>query len=388
MAGVALAAGEGLTVAVADGRPGTMLDGAAAAEGDGAAPDAGHGASARILVVDDSRVNRLMLGKLLTSLGHEAIDEEDGRAALARLRDTAAEPIDLVLLDLVMPELDGYETLALIKSDPDLADIPVIVISDVDDIASVVRCIEMGAADYLPRPYEPSILRARIGTSVENARMLRTISRQRTALSRFLSPQVAELVASPEGEDLLVGHRRRITAVFCDLRGFTAFTETAEPEELLGVLREYHTAMGRLVVEHGGTLEHFAGDGMLVFFNDPIIQEDHELRAVRMALAMRETFDGLATRWHKRGYSLGFGVGIAVGFATLGRIGFEGRHDYAAIGTVVILASRLSSKALDGQILLSQQAYAAVEGQVETEDAGELELKGFSRPMPAYLATR
>jgi class 3 adenylate cyclase len=347
-----------------------------------------EGGPARILVVDDSRVNRLMLARLLTSLGHEPIEAEDGRQALDRLRADDGSPIDVVLLDLVMPGLDGYQTLERMKADPALAAIPVIVISDVDDLASVVRCIEMGAADYLPRPYEPAILQARIGTSIENGRLLRTISRQRSALARFLSPQVAELVSSPEGEQLLLGHRRRITAVFCDLRGFTAFAETAEPEELLGVLREYHAAMGALVVEHGGTLEHFAGDGMLVFFNDPVPQEDHELRAVRMAIAMRDRFAGLAERWRKRGYELGFGVGIAVGFATLGRIGFEGRHDYAAIGAVVILASRLSAKALDGQILLSQAAFAAVEDQVRVESAGELELKGFSRPMPAYLALR
>jgi class 3 adenylate cyclase len=346
----------------------------------------GAGLPARILVVDDSRVNRLMLVRLLSSLGHETVEAEDGEAALDRLRAEDGPPIDVVLLDLVMPGLDGYATLERIKADPLLAAVPVIVISDVDDLASVVRCIEMGAADYLPRPYEPSILQARIGTSLDNSRLLRTISRQRSALARFLSPQVAELVSSPEGEQLLLGHRRRITAVFCDLRGFTAFAETAEPEELLGVLREYHAAMGALIVEHGGTLEHFAGDGMLVFFNDPIVQEDHELRAVQMAMAMRDRFAGLAGPWRKRGYELGFGVGIAVGFATLGRIGFEGRHDYAAIGAVVILASRLSAKALDGQILLSQSAFAAVEGSFETESAGELELKGFSRPVPAYLA--
>jgi adenylate cyclase len=348
--------------------------------------DGDRGPTGRVLVVDDSRVNRLMLVRLLSSLGHEPVEAENGRLAIDHLRDPDGAPIDVVLLDLVMPELDGYHTLELLKADPALAAIPVIVISDVDDLASVVRCIEMGAADYLPRPYEPSILRARIGTSLENGRLVGMISRQRTALARFLSPQVAALVSSPEGEEMLVGHRRRITAAFCDLRGFTAFTETAEPEELLGVLREYHLEMGALVVEHGGTLEHFAGDGFLVFFNDPILQDDHELRAVRMALAMRERFVGLSARWRKRGYTLGFGVGIAVGFATLGRIGFEGRHDYAAIGTVVILASRLSATALDGQILLSQQAFAAVEGQVSTESAGELELKGFSRRMPAYLA--
>jgi adenylate cyclase len=350
------------------------------------APDGTARPSGRILVVDDSRVNRLMLSRLLSSLGHEAVEVDNGRLALERLRAADAPPIDVVLLDLVMPELDGYATLAAMKADPALAEVPVVVISDVDDLASVVRCIEMGAADYLPRPYEPSILGARIGTSLENGRLVRTISRQRAALARFLSPQVADLVASPRGEELLVGHRRKISAVFCDLRGFTAFTETAEPEELLGVLREYHAAMGGLVVEYGGTLEHFAGDGMLVFFNDPLPQDDHEVRAVRMALAMRDRFNELAVRWRKRGYDLGFGVGIAAGFATLGRIGFEGRHDYAAIGTVVILASRLSARALDGQILLSQAAHAAVEGSFELESAGELELKGFSRPIPAFLA--
>jgi CheY-like chemotaxis protein len=188
----------------------------------------GPGSGARILVVDDSRVNRLMLTRLLTSLGHEPVEVEPGRAAIERLRDAGAAPIDLVLLDCQMPVLDGYETLALMKSDPNLAAIPVIVISDVDDIASVVRCIEMGAADYLPRPYEPSILQARIGTSVENARLVRTISRQPPA--RFLSAGRRARRARRRGI-----HRpsRRIPAVFCDLRGFTAFTETAEPEELL-----------------------------------------------------------------------------------------------------------------------------------------------------------
>jgi class 3 adenylate cyclase len=203
-------------------------------------------------------------------------------------------------------------------------------------------------------------------------------------LARFLSPQVAELVSSADGEALLGGHRRVITAVFSDVRGFTAFAETAEPEELLDMLREYHAEMGRLVVEYGGTLEHFAGDGILVFFNDPVLQSDHERRAVRMAVAMRERFEALQGSWRKRGYELGFGVGMAVGHATLGRIGFEGRYDYAAIGTVVIMASRLCSEARPGQILLNQRAYAAVEELVVGEPVGELSLKGFSRPVAAY----
>jgi adenylate cyclase len=341
-------------------------------------------ATGRVLVVDDSRVNRLTLGRLLASLGHESVEAENGLRALEVLRDPATPPIDVILLDLVMPELDGYGTLEELKRDQDLARIPVIVISAVDDLASVVRCIEMGAADYLPKPFEPALLRARIGASVENLRLLQTIDRQKSELARFLSPQVAALVSSPDGEQLLAGHRRAVTAVFCDLRGFTAFSETAEPEELLSLLREYHGAMGRLVVEHGGTLEHFAGDGMLVFFNDPVAQPDHEARAVRMAVAMRERFDEMSVRWRKLGWELGFGIGIAVGHATLGRIGFEGRYDYAAIGMVVITASRLSSEARPGQILLSQRAYAAVEDLVVSEPVPDLHLKGFSRPVTAH----
>jgi len=270
-------------------------------------------------------------------------------------------------------------------------------VSVVAEPSSDVRCIEMGATDYLSKPLNPQILGARINASLAAKRLrdldkeylerqtalTATIERQREELSRFLSPQVAALVSSPEGEQLLAGHRRQITAVFCDLRGFTAFAETAEPEELFGVLRDYHEAMGALIVEHGGTLEHFAGDGIMIFFNDPVLQPDHVERAVRMAVAMRERFADLAVRWRKLGYELAFGVGIAVGYATLGRIGFDGRFDYGAIGNAVILASRLSSEAKGGQILLSQRAYAAVEEIVEATSVGELALKGFSRPVPA-----
>jgi adenylate cyclase len=171
--------------------------------------------------------------------------------------------------------------------------------------------------------------------------------------------------------------------VFSDLRGFTSFAEAAEPEELFGVLRDYHRAMGELIVEHGGTLEHFAGDGILVFFNDPVLQADHVVRAVRMADAMRARFAELSLGWHKLGYELELGIGIATGYATLGRIGFEGRYDYGAIGNVVILASRLSSEARPNQVLLSQRSFAAVEDVVDVEQVGELSLKGFTRPVPA-----
>ncbi len=222
--------------------------------------------------------------------------------------------------------------------------------------------------------------------AIANVELFQTVERQRGELSRFLSPQVAALITSEQGAKMLEGHRRQISVVFCDLRGFTAFAETAEPEEVLGVLRDYHRTMGELIVEHRGTLEHFAGDGMMIFFNDPLPVERHELQAVRMACAMRENFEQMARAWQKRGYDLGFGVGIATGYATLGRIGFEGRYDYGAIGNVVILAQRLSAEAKAGQILLSQRVQAAVETDAETTAVGDLTLKGFTRPVPAFAA--
>jgi class 3 adenylate cyclase len=348
------------------------------------------------LVVDDSRVNRLVLVRQIATLGLEALEAENGEEALELLRAHAGA-VDLVLLDVVMPELDGYDTLAAMKADETTRHIPVIMVSGVEELESVVRCIELGATDYLTKPINPRILAARIGASLtmkrlhdlevesmERQRALNaTIERQRSELARFLSPQVAALISSAEGEQLLAGHRREITVAFCDLRGFTAFAEQADPEEMLGVLGEYHRMLGDAVTEHGGTLEHFAGDGVMVFFNDPVLQEDHVERAVRMAVAMRERFGPLSESWGKRGYELGFGVGIATGYATLGRIGYDGRFDYAAIGNVVILASRLSSQAEANQILVSQRAQAVVEGRVEVEPVGELMLKGMSRPVSA-----
>jgi len=327
------------------------------------------------LVVDDSAVNRKLLGQLLAGIGLGAVEVGDGSAALELLRGDRGREVDVVLLDVMMPELDGYETLAAIKSDPALRHLPVIMVSGVDELDSVVRCIEMGATDYLPKPFDPAVLRARINASLSAKRvhdleaeyvarlaaLNETIERQRRELTRFLSPQVAALVSSPEGEQLLAGHRRQITVAFADLRGFTAFAQQAEPEELLGVLAEYHAMMGRQIVAHSGTLEHFAGDGMMVFFNDPVAQPDHAERAVRMAVAMRERFGELARDWRKRGFELSLGIAIESGYATLGRIGFEGRYDYGAIGNVVILASRLSGEALGGQVLLGPRAFAAVE---------------------------
>jgi class 3 adenylate cyclase len=224
--------------------------------------------------------------------------------------------------------------------------------------------------------------------AIANAELFETVQRQKAELARFLSPEVAALVSSDEGAQLLAGHRAYITVVYFDLRGFTAFAETAEPEELIDVIRDYHAAAGELVLAYGGTLEHFAGDGLMVFFNDPVPVLDHELQAARLAVAMRERIGELAGDWRKRGYELGLGAGVAVGHATLGRIGFEGRYDYGALGSVTNLAARLSDEAASGQILLSQRAYAALEGPVEAKPVAELQMKGFARSVQAYELVR
>ena len=220
--------------------------------------------------------------------------------------------------------------------------------------------------------------------AIANARLLEAVERQRTELARFVSPQVAELVSSADGEQLLAGHRAYISCLFCDLRNFTAFAETAAPEDLFDVLRAYHTALGELIPRYQGTLEHFAGDGVMIFFNDPLPVVDHELQAVRFALAAQERFAELAGLWRKRGSELALGVGIEAGYATLGRIGFEGRYDYGALGPVTNLASRLSTRSEPTQILIGPRVYAAVEEAVDAVPVGELELKGFGRPMSAY----
>ncbi len=220
--------------------------------------------------------------------------------------------------------------------------------------------------------------------AIANTRLLEAVERQRTELARFLSPPVAELVSSADGERLLAGHRAYITVLFCDLRGFTAFAETAAPEELLDVLREYHRAVGELIPAFGGTLEHFAGDGVMVFFNDPVPLQHHELQAARFALAVQAKFAELAEQWRKRGTELGLGIGVEAGYATLGRIGFEGRYDYGALGPVTNLANRLSTSAGGKQILIGPRVFAAVDDAVLTAPVGELELKGFGRPMAAY----
>jgi class 3 adenylate cyclase len=378
------------------------------------APDAAHPAAGGgeapqprgiILVVDDNDENRDMLARRLRRQGYEVLTAAGGRAALATL---ATAPIDLVLLDVMMPDLDGYAVLQHLKADPGLRDIPVVMISALDELDSVVRCIQLGADDYLGKPFDPVLLQARIGACMakkrlhdldarhrrELAELNRTLERRVAEqvaqlerlgrLKRFFSPQLAELIVAGGAQDPLATHRREVTVVFVDLRGFTAFAETAEPEEVMGVLREYHAAMGRLVLEHEGTLERFTGDGMMIFFNDPVEIPNPAERAIRMAVAMRDAVAGLAARWRKRGWDLALGVGVAQGYATIGAIGFEGRLDYGAIGTVTNLAARLCGEAGAGQILVSSRVAAAVELIVEAEDIGALALKGLARPVPVW----
>jgi class 3 adenylate cyclase len=308
----------------------------------------------------------------------------------------------------MMPDLDGYAVLARLKVDPALHDIPVLMISSLDEVESVARCIELGADDYLPKPFSPVILRARVSASLEKkrlrdqeARHLRELAEwNRTLeervqeqvgqverlgrLKRFFSPQLAELIVAGGAADPLRTHRREVTVVFLDLRGFTAFAETAEPEEVMGMLREYHAETGRLIVEHEGTLERFTGDGMMIFFNDPVEVPDPAERAIRMAVAVRDRVASLAAGWRKRGWDLALGVGIAQGYATIGAIGFEGRWDYGAIGTVTNLAARLCGEAGAGQILISARVAAAVETLIEADELGPLALKGLARPVPTW----
>jgi class 3 adenylate cyclase len=398
-------------IAQAAGRLATLLDGRGRAPGGEAAAPMERAAGARgvILVVDDDAGNRDVLARRLAREGYEVRTAPDGEAALAALSGSGGSPVELALLDVMMPGMDGYELLRRMKADPALRDIPVLMISALDQLESVVRCIELGAEDYLPKPFEPVLLRARIGACLEKKRLRdqdvrrarelaewnQTLERrvseqvaqleQLSRLKRFFSPQLAELIVAGGAEDPLKTHRREITVVFLDLRGFTAFAETAEPEELMGLLAEYHREMGRLILAHEGTLERFTGDGMMVFFNDPVPVPDPVARAIRMAIAMRDRVAALAAGWRRRGYDLALGIGIAQGYATLGAIGFEGRLDYGAIGTVTNLAARLCAEAAGGQVLVSQRVAAAVEGLATVEPVGLLALKGFARPVPAFI---
>jgi class 3 adenylate cyclase/CheY-like chemotaxis protein len=359
----------------------------------------------RILIVDDQPVNVDILQTRLAIHGYEILTAGDGEAALASAR--AAQP-DVILLDIMMPKLDGIEVCRRLKADTSLPFMPVIMVTAKADSKDVVAGLDAGADEYLTKPIDQAALVARVKSMLRIKALHDTVQEQAAQLAmwnqtleqrvqeqvgelermgrlkRFFSPQLAELVVSAGGEQLLHSHRREITVVFCDLRGYTAFSETAEPEEVMGVLREYHTALGNVIFRFEGTLERFTGDGLMVFFNDPLPCADHAVRAVRMALAMRQEMDDLTARWRRRGHQLEFGVGLAQGYATLGMIGFESRVDYAAVGPATNLASRLCDAAQGGQILISQRVCAAVEELMEVEPLGALTLKGLPNAVRAF----
>ncbi len=358
--------------------------------------------SARILVVDDTPANVKLLVDLLTAKGYQPVAAASGEEALARI---AEQVPDLVLLDIMMPGLSGYDVCRRIRADAATALLPVVLCTSLDPKQERIHGIEAGADDFIPKPINQQELFARVksllrikalqdevkawsGQLEQRVREQVTQMERLSRLKNFFSPQLAEAIVSGGTDDPLKSHRREITVVFLDLRGFTAFTETADPEEVMGVLREYHAAMGELILAHEGTLERFTGDGIMIFFNDPVVVDDPAARAVRMALQMQQRTAVLAQGWKRRGYDLQLGIGIATGFATIGAIGFEGRIDYGAIGNVTNLAARLCGEAKGGEILLAPRVAAALDGSMAIEPAGELALKGLARPIAVSRVRR
>ena len=353
-----------------------------------------------ILVVDDMPDNVEIAKLRLEREGYEVAVAVDGEDALAKVAETMP---DLILLDVMMPKLDGIEVTKRLKADKTLPFIPIVLLTAKAATKDVIAGLDAGADDYLTKPFEHAALVARVRAMLRikalhdevaalNAELEARVARQVGEierigkLKRFLAPQVAEAMLA-SSEAILEPHRRDVVVLFCDLRGFTAFAESAEPEEIMRVLGEYHTALGPIIHRHEATLERFLGDGLMLVFNDPLPCPDAPERAVRLAIEMRARIQELAAGWAGLGHAMGFGIGIAQGFATLGRIGFEGRFDYSAIGTVANIASRLCGEALDGQILVTQRIATAVGALAACEPLGNLALKGLARPVAAFNVT-
>jgi len=352
----------------------------------------------KILIVDDEPFNLDLLEQELTDQGYVIERANDGAEALEKVPSFLP---DLILLDYMMPKMNGIEVVKQLKQDERYKGIPVILLTAKASQEDKVKGLDAGADDYVVKPFDSFELLARVRSMMRIKQMQDSLEEWNRGLTdkvtqqvgqiermgrlkRYLSPQIAETILKSEDENLFKSHRREITVVFLDLRGFTAFSDSAEPEEIMELLRTYHAEMGKLIFEFQGTLERFAGDGIMVFFNDPIPCENHTEKAARMALEMRARVKGLRTGWLKKGYDLDLGIGLAAGYATLGNIGFEGRMDYGAVGNVTNLASRLCDEAKGGQILTNQKTFSKIEELFEAEPLEELELKGFSRPVAAF----
>jgi adenylate cyclase len=359
----------------------------------------------RILVVDDTAANVKLLESILRATGYEVLTASSGAEGLAKVASGAP---DLVLLDVVMPGMSGYEVCRTLRADSATALLPVVMVTALDPEQERVKGIEAGADDFLPKPINQAELLARVRSLLRIRTLHRKVESQAEQLAewntrleqrvedqvfqierlarlrRFLSPRVADLIVAGQLDDPMATRRREVTIMFVDLRGFTAFSETAEPEDVLGVLREYHGEIGRLVEKHDGTVEHFAGDGVMLIFNDPQPLPDPAFAAVCMAVELRDRTAELALGWRRLGHKLGCGIGIAQGFATIGTIGFPGRQDYGTVGAVNNLAARLCGQAQSGQVLISQRVYARIDGRAVVEAVGELPLKGLHEAVPAY----
>jgi class 3 adenylate cyclase len=351
----------------------------------------------RILVVDDQRANAEMIAGVLQARGYEVLTALNGESALELV---AANEPDLLVCDILMPGMSGYELCQRLRADPATTLLPVILVTSLDPQSERVTGIKAGADDFLSKPVNWEELFARVKSLLRVKRLQDEVKSWNTQLEqrvreqvaqleqlgrlkRFFSPPVAEAIVAG-GEEILAPHRREITAVFLDLRGFTAFTDRADPDEVVELLRAYHVTLGRTVDEFGGTLEHFAGDGVMIFFNDPFPVDRPAERAVRMALALQQAFAPIAQAWQKLGHEVGLGIGVAQGEATLGVIGFEQRWEYAAIGNVPNLAARLCGEARAGEILLDAQTEHAVAALAQTETVGPLQLRGYLQPLPAF----
>lgn len=362
------------------------------------------GRVAHILVVDDQRANVEMAAELLRVRGYRVDTAVSGEEALERVRTS---PPDLLVMDIVMPGLDGYEVCRKLRAQPDTALLPIVLVTSLDPYAERLKGIEAGADDFLSKPVNWPELFARVRALLRikslqdevrqqaaelrdwNAKLEDRVRKQVAAierlgrLKRFFAPQVAEAIVAG-GEELLAPHRRDITVVFLDLRGFTAFTDRADPGDVVDLMRAYHASMGRIVDDYEGTLEHFAGDGVLIFFNDPVPVDKPAERAVNMALELQRAFQPIAESWAQRGHTVGLGIGIAQGEATLGVIGFESRWEYAAIGNIPNLAARLCGEARAGEILIDGQTERDIAHVAETESVEPLQLRGFLQPIVAF----